>query len=166
MADTHGLLRPEALAFLGGCSLIIHAGDIGEPAILDALGRIAPVIAVRGNNDTQPWAGRLKSAEFVQVGAVLVYAIHDRAQIGTDLRASGVRVVVCGHSHQPRIEECGGLLFVNPGSAGPRRFKLPVTMGELRIEGAAVSARITDLLAAAGPRHEPAASLGLPTSHE
>jgi putative phosphoesterase len=160
------LLRPEALAFLGGCGLIFHAGDIGGPAILDALGRIAPVVAVRGNNDTQPWAGRLKTAEFVQVGDVLVYAIHDRAQIGTDLRAAGVRVVVCGHSHQPRIEECGGLLFVNPGSAGPRRFKLPVTIGELRIEGAAVSARITDLLGAAGPRREPAAPLGLPTSHE
>jgi putative phosphoesterase len=145
ISDTHGLLRPEALTFLGGCGLIIHGGDIGDSAILDALGRIAPVIAVRGNNDKEPFAKQLKEAEFIQVGDVLVYAIHDRSQIDTDLRAGGVRVVVSGHSHKPLIEERDGLLFVNPGSAGPRRFKLPIAIGELVIDGACVSARVVDL---------------------
>ena len=148
ISDTHGLPRPQALGFLDGCDLIIHGGDIGGSTVLDALGRVAPVIAVRGNNDTEPAAKRLKQAEFIQVGNVLVYAIHDRSQIDTDLRARGVRVVVSGHAHKPLIEERDGLLFVNPGSAGPRRFKLPVAIGELLIEGASVSARVVDLVGA------------------
>jgi uncharacterized protein len=145
ISDTHGLLRPEAAAFLRGCEFILHGGDIGGADILVELRRVAPVIAVRGNNDSGPWAEHLKEAEFVALGGVLIHVVHDRSQIDIDLRARGVRVVVCGHSHKPLIEERDGVLFVNPGSAGPRRFKLPVAVGELLIEDGAVSARIVEL---------------------
>ena len=145
ISDTHGLLRPQALAFLEGCDLIIHGGDIGNPAILDTLRSVAPVMAVRGNNDTGPFAQGLAAHEFIRVDEVLVYAIHDRSQIGGDLRALGVRVVVSGHSHKPCIEERDGLLYVNSGSAGPRRFKLPIAVGELVVAGAEVTPRIVEL---------------------
>jgi putative phosphoesterase len=145
ISDTHGLIRPEALAFLRGCNLIIHGGDIGGSEVLDALRSMAPVTAVRGNNDTDSWADRLHQTELIQVGDVLMYVIHDLAKIDTDCYAQGIRVVVSGHSHKPLIEEREGVLFINPGSAGRRRFKLPITIGELLVEGAHVTARIHDL---------------------
>jgi putative phosphoesterase len=145
IADTHGLLRPDALAFLAGSDQIVHGGDVCEPAILDALAAIAPVTAVRGNNDRGAWAGRLRESELVQAGAIWIYAIHDRALIDIDPLAAGVAVVVSGHSHQPSIDERDGVLFVNPGSAGPRRFRLPISVGELTVRGRAVQARTVEL---------------------
>lgn len=145
ISDTHGLLRPEALAFLEGSDFIVHGGDIGNAAILEMLARIAPLTVVRGNNDREAWADRIAETELVKFGGVLVYAIHDLAQIGIDPRADGVRVVVSGHSHKPKVEERDGVLYVNPGSAGPRRFRLPISVAELRIDGGAVSAHVVEL---------------------
>ena len=145
ISDTHGLLRPQALDFLQGSDLIVHAGDICDGAILTALAAIAPVIAVRGNNDHGAWAERLRESELFQIGDAFVYAIHDVAAIDIDPRAAGVRVVVSGHSHQPSVRRDDGVLYVNPGSAGPRRFKLPISVGELTIDGAAISARTVEL---------------------
>lgn len=145
ISDTHGLLRPQALAFLQGCRHIVHAGDIGDPAVLAALAGIAPLTVVRGNNDTGDWARGLRETEFVQLGDVALYTIHDLAHLQVDPIATGIRVVVSGHSHRPKIEERDGVLYVNPGSAGPRRFRLPIALAELWIEGRAVSARIETL---------------------
>ena len=145
ISDTHGLLRPQALDFLRGSDRIVHGGDIGDPAILDALGALAPVTAVRGNNDRGPWAQAIAATEFVQVGEIFVYAIHDLAELDIDPLAAGVRVVVSGHSHQPRVEERDGVLYVNPGSSGPRRFRLPIAVGELIVEGDTVSARVIEI---------------------
>ena len=145
ISDTHGLLRPEALAFLAGSDLIVHGGDICGPEILDALAAIAPVTAVRGNNDRGAWAARLRESELVRAGEVVLYAIHDVAQIDIDPGAAGVAVVVSGHSHQPAVEQRGGVLYVNPGSAGPRRFRLPISVGELIVDGGSVTARTVEL---------------------
>jgi hypothetical protein len=146
ISDTHGLLRPEALAFLNGCHHIVHGGDIGAAAVLDRLGAIAPLTAVRGNNDFGAWATALPETELVGVGGIRLFAIHDLAELDFDPLTAGVRVVVSGHSHRPGIEERGGVLYVNPGSAGPRRFRLPVSIGELIIGAdATVSARTTEL---------------------
>jgi uncharacterized protein len=145
ISDTHGLLRPEAKAFLQGSDHIVHGGDIGEPGILEELATIAPVTAIRGNNDNRGWAKQLRETEFLQVGGVLIYVIHDIAQLDIDPAAAGVRVVVFGHSHKPSIEERNGVLYVNPGSSGPRRFKLPIAVGELIVAGGSVSARTVEL---------------------
>ncbi|MFH0128570.1 metallophosphoesterase family protein [Variovorax sp. VaC1] len=145
ISDTHGLLRPEALAFLQGSDFIVHGGDIGNAGILQALAAIAPLTVVRGNNDREPWAEGIAETERVAFGGVQLYAIHDLALLDIDPRAAGVRVVVSGHSHKPKIEERDGVLYVNPGSAGPRRFKLPIAVAELLIDGDAVSARIVEL---------------------
>lgn len=145
ISDTHGLLRPEACAFLEGSTLIVHCGDIGGDGILTELGRIAPVVAVRGNNDAGIDAERLPPFRFIQSADVLVLAIHDVADLDLDLRERGVRVVVAGHSHRPGIDQRDGVLFVNPGSAGRRRFKLPVAAAELFVDGADVSARLVNL---------------------
>src|SRR6202051_4812462 len=145
VADTHGLLRPGARAFLVGCDYIIHGGDIGEPKILDELAVMAPLIAVRGNNDTQPWAAHLPATELIRVGNVFVYVIHNLAELDIDPGAAGIRVVVSGHSHKPMVDERDGILYVNPGSCGPRRFKLPISVGEVIVSGSAVNARIVDL---------------------
>jgi putative phosphoesterase len=142
ISDTHGLLRPEAKAFLEGCDRIIHGGDIGNPDILEQLAALAPLTVVRGNNDHGDWAEQLAETQRVEVGNVLVYVIHDIAQLDIDPRGAGVRVVVSGHSHKPAVIERDGVLYVNPGSAGPRRFKLPIAAAELTIEGSAVSANI------------------------
>lgn len=141
ISDTHGLLRPEALKFLRGADRIIHAGDIGTPEILEHLSAIAPVTAVRGNNDTGRWARAVPLTANLTMDGVVIHVVHDIA----DLRAKA-RVVVSGHSHKPKVEEREGVLYVNPGSAGPRRFTLPIAAGELRIEGAKVRARIKELL--------------------
>jgi len=145
LSDTHGLLRPESIARLQGCDWIIHAGDICDPAILDALRALAPVTAVRGNCDQGPWAGRLRETERVRMGSISVYVIHNLARLEIDPEALGIRVVVSGHSHQPSVETRGGVLYVNPGSCGPRRFKLPVAMGELVIAGDRVRAGTVQL---------------------
>ena len=146
ISDTHGLLRPEALAFLQGCDHIVHGGDIVEPRSLQQLAALAPVTAVRGNNDHGAWADALRATECPRLGNATLYVIHDLAQLDIDPRAAGVRVVVSGHSHKPRIDKRDdGVLFVNPGSAGPRRFRLPIAAGELIIDGDAVHARIVQL---------------------
>jgi putative phosphoesterase len=123
----------------------VHGGDIGEPRILEELAVIAPLIAVRGNNDAGPWAARLPVTEMIRVGNVFVYVIHDLAELDIDPGGAGVRVVVCGHSHKPMIEERDGVLYVNPGSAGPRRFKLPISVGEITVSGSSVKAQLVDL---------------------
>lgn len=147
ISDTHGLIRQEALTRLAGCQHIIHAGDIVKPDILDELRLIAPLTAVRGNNDRGPWAKALPEYEVVEFGTVSVYVRHDQAGLDIDPAAAGVRVCVFGHSHQPIVESRDGVLYVNPGSAGPRRFKLPIAIGELLIEDDRVDARIIELTA-------------------
>ena len=124
----------------------MHAGDICEPKILSELSALAPLTAVRGNNDRGPWAEDLSNAELLQVDEVTIYVVHDLVDLDIDLSSAGVRVVVSGHSHKPYIEERNGILFVNPGSAGPRRFHLPIAAAELFVEGESVTARITELL--------------------
>lgn len=146
ISDTHGLLRPEASAFLRGSDFIVHAGDICEPKILDELNMLAPLTAVRGNNDRGPWAEELPVAEHLQVGDVAIYVIHDLADLDIDLASVGIRVVVSGHSHKPHVEERNGILYVNPGSAGPRRFRLPIAAAELLVDGNSVTARIIELI--------------------
>ena len=145
VSDTHDLLRPQAAAFLSGSDLIVHAGDICGARVLDALRAIAPTVAVRGNNDRGAWAESLRESELVEVGGIVLYAIHDIADMDIDPAAAGVRVVVHGHSHKPSAEERDGVLFVNPGSAGPRRFTLPISIAELTVDGLAVSARFATL---------------------
>jgi putative phosphoesterase len=145
ISDTHNLLRPEAADFLRGSDYIVHAGDVCEPGILEALATLAPVTVVRGNNDRGAWAERLNEAELVQVGEIFVYVTHDLSQLDLDPHAAGVRAIVSGHSHKPHVEQRDGVLYVNPGSAGPRRFKLPIAVGELIVRGGDVSARIVEL---------------------
>jgi len=145
ISDTHDLVRPEALAFLAGSDRIVHAGDICSPGVLEALAAVAPLTAVRGNNDRGAWAARLRESELVDVGGVWLYAIHDLAQLDIDPIAAGVAVVVSGHSHRPLVERRDGVLFINPGSAGPRRFSLPISVGELTIVDGAASARTVTL---------------------
>jgi len=145
ISDTHGLLRPEAMAFLQGSDFIVHAGDIGESAVLASLAEIAPVTAVRGNNDKGKWAAVVPEFEVLQIGEVLVYVLHDLSEMDLDPEAAGFRVVVSGHSHRPSIEERGRVLFINPGSAGPRRFKLPISVAELQISGTSVRARVVQI---------------------
>jgi putative phosphoesterase len=146
ISDTHGLLRPEALAFLAGCDHIVHGGDIGAPDILERLARIAPLTTVRGNNDTAAWARGIPVTARIDLGGVSLYAIHDVKELDIDPAASGVRVVMSGHSHRPSHHERGGVLYVNPGSAGRRRFSLPISAGELLIEGDRVQVRLVDLV--------------------
>jgi uncharacterized protein len=144
ISDTHGLLRPEAVAALTGVERIVHAGDIGDPEILRALARLAPVSAVRGNNDRGGWAKDIPETEVVEVGGVALYVLHDVHELDLDPRAAGFAAVIAGHSHQPRQEERDGVLYFNPGSAGPRRFRLPISVGRLtvahgRVQGALVT---------------------------
>lgn len=145
ISDTHGLLRPQACAFLQGCDRIVHGGDIGHAEVLAQLSAIAPVLAVRGNNDKGSWAQDIAETELFKVEDVFIYAIHDLALIDIEPSAAGVQVVISGHSHKPLIERRDGVLYVNPGSAGPRRFKLPIALAELIVTGAAVTARRVDL---------------------
>jgi putative phosphoesterase len=131
ISDTHGLLRPQAIAALQGSALIIHAGDVGSPDILDALRQIAPVVAVRGNVDKGPWAERLPQTEVVQIDDSSMYVLHILDELDLDPPTAGFRAVISGHTHQPKIETKDGVLYFNPGSAGPRRFNLPVSVGRL-----------------------------------
>jgi putative phosphoesterase len=145
ISDTHGLLRPEAVAFLRGSDFIVHAGDIGDAKVLGELRALAPVTAVRGNNDRGAWADAIAESEVLQVGEVFIHVLHDLAQLDLDPAAAGLQVVVSGHSHHPLIEERDGVLYVNPGSAGPRRFKLPIAVAELQVEGRSVKAKLVEL---------------------
>ena len=145
ISDTHGLLRPEACDFLQGSHHIIHAGDIGSPAVLQELAAIAQVTAVRGNNDMEEWAETLPETEWLQFGEVNIYVLHDLSELSIEPKTAGISVVISGHSHKPSIEEREGVLYVNPGSAGPRRFKLPIAVAELIIDGQSVSPRIMHL---------------------
>jgi len=144
ISDTHGLLRPEALDALRGSDFIVHAGDIGE-GVLEPLSLLAPVSAVRGNNDRAPWAARIGETEQLRFGDITLHVLHDLTDLALDPNAAGIDVVVCGHSHKPRIERRSGVLYVNPGSAGPVRFKLPVSVALLQVSGHEVSARIVEL---------------------
>ncbi|NKF22133.1 metallophosphoesterase family protein [Solimonas marina] len=145
ISDTHGLLRPEALAALQGSDLIVHAGDIGAPEILDRLREIAPLVAVRGNNDTDAWAQATPETQTFDAGGQQLHLLHDLKTLAIDPSADGVSIVVAGHSHRPKIETRNGVLYINPGSAGPRRFSLPVTVAHLRVGHGRPQARIVDL---------------------
>jgi putative phosphoesterase len=145
ISDTHGLLRPEALAELKGCDRIIHAGDIGAPEILTRLGEIAPVTAVRGNVDKAAWAKQIPETDVLEAGGVSIYVLHRLEDLDLKPEAAGFAVVVCGHNHAPKVETVGGVLYFNPGSAGPRRFRLPVTVGRLVVQCGAVEGEIVTL---------------------
>jgi len=146
ISDTHGLLRPEALRALSGVQHIIHAGDIGGAHVLAELRNIAPLDAVRGNNDDGDWAAALPLALTLEFDGLGVHVLHDLKELGVDPAARGFRVVIAGHSHKPAVLERDGVLFVNPGSAGPRRFKLPVTIGYLSIAAGRAQAEIREVL--------------------
>jgi uncharacterized protein len=145
ISDTHGLLRPEALDALRGSQHIIHAGDIGSPEILERLSAIAPITAVRGNVDKQAWARKLPETEILEIADISIYILHDLAKLDLNAKAAGFNVVISGHSHIPKQETRDGVLYFNPGSAGPRRFKLPVTTGKLIVDGRSVRAEIVEL---------------------
>jgi putative phosphoesterase len=144
IADTHGLVRPEALAALAGSDLIVHAGDVGDPHVLGALAEIAPVTAVRGNIDRAAWARDLPLTATVAVGSARLYVLHDVKALDLD-PAGSFAAVIAGHSHQPRMDQRNGVLYFNPGSAGPRRFRLPVSVGRLTVAGARVTGELIEL---------------------
>jgi uncharacterized protein len=146
IADTHGLLRPQALGALAGVQRIIHAGDIGGPEILEQLSSIAPVDAVRGNNDKGAWAAGIPLYHALEFAGVSIYVLHDVKEMDIDPEAAGFKVVISGHSHQPRITARDGVQYVNPGSAGPRRFSLPVTIAYLELSAGTAQARIQPIL--------------------
>lgn len=146
ISDTHGLLRPEAVSALADCAQIIHAGDVGKEEILTALSQIAPLVAVRGNVDREPWTEKLPTDAFCIIGGVKIYVLHDLHELSFDPASIGCGVVISGHSHKPFIERRGGMLYLNPGSAGRRRFSLPVTLAKLEIERSHVEARLIHLL--------------------
>ncbi|HEY3620008.1 MAG TPA: metallophosphoesterase family protein [Candidatus Sulfotelmatobacter sp.] len=142
ISDTHGLLRQEALAALQGSQHIIHAGDVGAAGILENLATVAPVSAIRGNVDKDVWARRLPQTEVVELGGISIFVLHDLAKLDLKPEAARFRVVISGHSHIPKQEMRNGVLYFNPGSAGPRRFKLPVTVGRLTVGGRDIRAEI------------------------
>ena len=146
ISDTHGLLRPEAVEALRGSDLILHAGDVGKPEVLESLKAIAPVMAVRGNNDSGRWADALAVSEIVEVGSVALYLLHDVAELDLDPAAAEIAAVISGHSHRPSAEVRDGVLFLNPGSAGPRRFRLPVALARLEVDGKTLRPQRIDLL--------------------
>jgi hypothetical protein len=145
ISDTHGLLRLQAVQALEGSELIIHAGDVGNAEVLGALQAVAPVRAVRGNTDRGAWAREIPAAEVVLVGGVLLYVLHDLHALDLDPAGAGFQAVIYGHSHRPDVDRRQGVLFLNPGSAGPRRFTLPVTVARLRLEGTSLHAEVVHL---------------------
>jgi len=146
ISDTHDLLRPEAVQALAGSTHIVHAGDICAPHVLDGLRRIAPVTAVRGNNDVGVWANALPETHLVRIAGIAILMVHDLATLRIDPVAAGAQVVVSGHSHRPKVEHRNGILYVNPGSAGPRRFRLPISLGHLVVRGTDVEADLIELI--------------------
>jgi uncharacterized protein len=145
ISDTHGLLRPEAVAALRGSDLILHAGDVGDPEVLERLRNIAATVVVRGNVDTAAWANALPMTEVVEVGELHLYMLHDLATLALDPQAAGFAAVISGHTHQPVADMRDGVLYLNPGSAGPRRFTLPIAVARLDVDGTKMSHRIVDL---------------------
>jgi len=145
ISDTHGLVRPEALKALEGSDIILHAGDIGSPDVLRSLRSMAPVVAVRGNTDRDRWTGSLMDAETVEIGGKLFYILHDISCLDLDPDTAGIHAIISGHSHMPSISEKNGILYLNPGSAGPRRFKLPVTLARIVIKQGRLHAEIVHL---------------------
>ncbi|MFA5110187.1 MAG: metallophosphoesterase family protein [Desulfobaccales bacterium] len=145
ISDTHGLLRPEAVKALKGVELIIHAGDIGNPEVLANLSRIAPVHAVRGNTDRGDWAADLPLTRVVEVGGLLIYVLHELFTLDLDPAAAGLAAVIYGHSHSPHLERKDGVLYLNPGAAGPRRFTLPVTLARLKVNHDSIQAELVAL---------------------
>ena len=145
ISDTHGLLRPEALKALEGVELIIHAGDIGDLRLLHKLERLAPVHAVRGNTDRGDWAAHLPRTRVVEVGGVHLYVLHELFTLDLDPAAAGLAAVIYGHSHSPHLEHQNGVLFLNPGSAGPRRFTLPVTLARIKLQGDSLHPELVEL---------------------
>jgi putative phosphoesterase len=145
ISDTHGLMRREALSALAGSELIIHAGDVGTPQILTALERIAPVHAIRGNIDTAAWTRKLPKQREVQIEDVRIWVLHDLHELALDPTAEGYRAVISGHSHKPKIEQDRDVLYLNPGSAGPRRFRLPVTVACCEVRGGEIRAKVVEL---------------------
>jgi len=145
ISDTHGLLRPQAMEVLKGSDLIVHAGDVGDPQILEQLRGIAPTFAVRGNVDTGGWAKTLPMTEVVAVGQLHLYVLHDLSTLDLNPRAAGFAAVISGHSHRPDAEIRGGVLYLNPGSAGPRRFTLPIALAKLRVTGDQLSHELIEL---------------------
>ncbi|MGD8627308.1 MAG: metallophosphoesterase family protein [Anaerolineae bacterium] len=145
VSDTHGLVRPALVEALAGCDLIVHAGDVGRAEVLDALGAVAPVVAVRGNMDAGRWAQGLRPTEVVEVGEALLYVLHDLGQLGLDPAAAGLSAVISGHTHQAAIHERNGVLYLNPGSAGPARKKPPPSMALMQVEGKRVEAQVVIL---------------------
>src|SRR5262249_32778041 len=145
ISDTHGLLRPEVLKVFKGVTLILHAGDIGHPEVLEGLRTLAPVIAVRGNNDRDEWAKQIPEAQTVHAGNVAIHMLHDVKELRVTASAEEYQAVISGHSHRPSVQTRDGILFLNPGSAGPRRFKLPISVARMTIQGAAVRAEIIEL---------------------
>lgn len=145
ISDTHSLVRPQALAALRGVAHIVHAGDIGSPEVLTALRAIAPVTAVRGNNDHGAWARGIEATAALQIGEAWLYVLHDVHELDLDPKAAGFAAVIAGHSHRPKIEERHGVLYLNPGSAGPRRFTLPVAVARLEVRGGRVQGEIVTL---------------------
>lgn len=145
ISDTHGLMRPQALKALAGVERVIHAGDIGGSEVLQELASIAPVVAVRGNNDVGEWASALPETETVRVGDIALYVLHDVKELALDPVAEGLHAVISGHSHRPLVEQRDGVLFLNPGSAGPRRFRLPISVARLHIDGASIEAELVYL---------------------
>jgi putative phosphoesterase len=145
ISDTHALLRPQAIDALRGVDLIVHAGDIGSLDVIDGLSAIAPVRAIRGNIDKETWAHRFPTDDVIEIAGKYLYVLHNRHDIDLDPAAAGFDVVISGHSHQPSIDTVNGVLFVNPGSAGPRRFKLPIAVAKLRLTPHAIEAEIQEL---------------------
>ena len=145
ISDTHGLLRPEALDALRGSDVIIHAGDIGDPHILDKLAQIAPVTAVRGNVDREKWARKIPETNVLEAGSASIYVLHDLQRLDLKPEAAGFAAVISGHSHVPKQETKNGVLYFNPGSAGPRRFRLPVSVGRLDVESGVVKGEIVEV---------------------
>jgi putative phosphoesterase len=146
ISDTHGLMRQEALIALKGSDLIIHAGDIGEPRIIEQLGDLAPVVAVRGNIDKEGWASQLPLTAVAEAGSTHIYILHDIQQLDLDPAAAGFQIVISGHSHKPSRAERRGVTYVNPGSAGPRRFQLPITVARIGLGQVPWSVEFIDLL--------------------
>ncbi len=155
ISDTHGLLREEAMEALCGSELIIHAGDVGKPEILQELRKIAPVTAVRGNVDTEPWAQALPETAVAEAGSVLIYILHDVNALDLNPAAAGFHIVVSGHSHKPGKTERDCVLYINPGSAGPRRFQLPVTVAHLNLGRIPYEVEFVDLEVSREPRQSP-----------
>lgn len=145
ISDTHGLLRVEAIEALRGCDRILHAGDIGSQSVLDELATLAPVTAIRGNNDTAEWARAIPETCRITIDGVHIYVLHNLKDLALDPRAEDIDVVIAGHSHRPALERRDGVLFLNPGSAGPRRFNLPISVARLRIDNRTAQAELIEL---------------------